>query len=201
MQTYAVNWPIGMGERFKACSIAAIASSTCLSAPPTAAAPPPYGDGYGRPRIEALLDQDLYYQFKEELEMIEELGPELDLRSVHAGQMTPVFFGSAMTNFGVQLFLDAFLDYALKPHPARQHPAGEVPPTDEEFSGFVFKLQANMDPKHRDRVAFVRVCSGKFEKDMVVTHARSGKSRCGCRTPKSCLARAANRSRRPSPGM
>lgn len=80
-----------------------------------------------------------------------------------------------MTNFGVELFLDAFLDYALKPG-AYRSTLGLIPPTHEEFSGFVFKLQANMDPKHRDRVAFVRVCSGKFEKDMTVNHARSGKS-------------------------
>lgn len=80
-----------------------------------------------------------------------------------------------MTNFGVELFLNAFLDYALKPssHPSTQ---GEIEPSYPEFSGFVFKLQANMDPKHRDRIAFIRVCSGKFEKDMVVHHARSGKS-------------------------
>ena len=129
----------------------------------------------GDPRIEQLLDQDLYYQFKEELEVIEELGPELDIELVHAGQMTPVFFGSAMTNFGVQLFLEAFLDYALKPGP-RNSSAGDIPPTRDDFSGFVFKLQANMDPRHRDRVAFIRVCSGKFEKDMVVNHARSGKA-------------------------
>jgi peptide chain release factor 3 len=88
--------------------------------------------------------------------------------------MTPVFFGSAMTNFGVQLFLDAFLNYALKPE-ARNSTAGALPPTYPEFTGFVFKLQANMDPKHRDRVAFVRVCTGKFEKDMTVNHARTGK--------------------------
>jgi peptide chain release factor 3 len=89
--------------------------------------------------------------------------------------MTPVFFGSAMTNFGVELFLDAFLEYALKPgnHLSSQ---GEIKPTYPEFSGFVFKLQANMDPKHRDRVAFIRVCSGKFEKDMLVNHARTGKT-------------------------
>ena len=80
-----------------------------------------------------------------------------------------------MTNFGVQLFLEAFLEYALKPGP-RTSTSGDIPPTHADFSGFVFKLQANMDPKHRDRVAFVRVCSGKFEKDMVVGHARSGKN-------------------------
>ena len=89
--------------------------------------------------------------------------------------MTPVFFGSAMTNFGVELFLESFMDFALKPGP-RESTVGMVPPSREEFSGFVFKLQANMDPRHRDRVAFVRVCSGRFEKDMVVNHARSGKN-------------------------
>ncbi|NMF84878.1 peptide chain release factor 3 [Nodosilinea sp. P-1105] len=176
LQTYAVNWPIGMGDRFKGVfdrrhrqihlferSIHGkkAAKNTVID--------------LGDPQIEDLLEQDLYYQFKEELEVIEEVGPELDLEAVHAGQQTPVFFGSAMTNFGVQLFLDAFLDYALKPS-ARPSTQGEIPPTHEDFSGFVFKLQANMDPKHRDRIAFVRVCSGKFEKDMVVSHARSGKS-------------------------
>ncbi|NJL46294.1 MAG: peptide chain release factor 3 [Leptolyngbyaceae cyanobacterium SM2_5_2] len=176
LQTYAVNWPIGMGERFKGvfdrrqrqihlfertAHGSRTARDTVID--------------LGDPRIEDFLEQDLYYQFKEELEVIEELGPELDLDVVHAGQMTPVFFGSAMTNFGVQLFLDAFLDYALMPSP-RRSTIGEIPPTHEDFSGFVFKLQANMDPKHRDRVAFVRVCSGKFEKDMVVNHARSGKT-------------------------
>ena len=176
METYAVNWPIGMGDRFKGvfdrrkrkihlfertAHGSREAKSTMID--------------LGDPQIEDLLDRDLYYQFKDELEMIEELGPELDLEAVHAGQMTPVFFGSAMTNFGVQLFLEAFLDYALKPGP-RTSTSGEIPPTYEDFSGFVFKLQANMDPKHRDRVAFVRVCSGKFEKDMVVSHARSGKN-------------------------
>jgi peptide chain release factor 3 len=176
LQTYAVNWPIGMGDRFKGVfdrrkrqihlferSVhgSRVAKDTVLE--------------LGDPRLEDLIDRDLYYQFKDELEVIEELGPELDLEAVHAGQQTPVFFGSAMTNFGVQLFLDAFLDYALKPSP-RSSTLGDIPPTHEDFSGFVFKLQANMDPKHRDRIAFVRVCSGKFEKDMVVSHARSGKS-------------------------
>jgi peptide chain release factor 3 len=176
LQTYAVNWPIGMGERFKGvfdrrkqkihlfertAHGSREAKSTTIS--------------LGDPQIEDLLEQDLYYQFKDELEMIEELGPKLDLEAVHAGQMTPVFFGSAMTNFGVELFLEAFLDYALKPGP-RTSTSGDILPTYEDFSGFVFKLQANMDPRHRDRVAFVRVCSGKFEKDMVVNHARSGKN-------------------------
>lgn len=176
LQTYAVNWPIGMGERFKGVFDRRTRQIHLFerTAHGSRAAKDTVID-LGDPRLEDLLEQDLYYQFKEELEVIEELGPELDLDAVHAGQMTPVFFGSAMTNFGVQLFLDAFLDYALPPSP-RDSTIGEIAPTHGEFSGFVFKLQANMDPKHRDRVAFVRVCSGKFEKDMVVNHARSGKT-------------------------
>lgn len=176
LQTYAVNWPIGMGDRFKGVFDRRQRQIHLFerTAHGSQAAKKTVID-LGDPQIETLLDQDLYYQFKEELEVIEELGPELDLDAVHAGQMTPVFFGSAMTNFGVQLFLEAFLDYALKPGP-RSSTLGDVPPTREDFSGFVFKLQANMDPRHRDRVAFVRVCSGKFEKDMVVNHARSGKN-------------------------
>ncbi|MDA0673685.1 MAG: peptide chain release factor 3, partial [Cyanobacteria bacterium] len=176
MQTYAVNWPIGMGEQFRGVfdrrqRAFHLFERTAHGSREAGVTVVKLGD----PRIEELVDQDLYYQFKEELEMIEELGPDLDLEAVHAGQMTPVFFGSAMTNFGVELFLEAFLDYALKPTP-HASTAGEISPTEEQFSGFVFKLQANMDPKHRDRVAFVRVCSGKFEKDMVVNHARTGKS-------------------------
>ena len=176
LQTYAVNWPIGTGDRFKgvfdrrnqqihlferSAHGSREAVSTVID--------------LGDPRIEQLLDQDLYHQFKDDLELIEGIGPELDSTLVHKGKMTPVFFGSAMTNFGVELFLDTFLDYALKPG-ARNSNLGEMQPTYPEFSGFVFKLQANMDPKHRDRVAFIRVCTGKFEKDMTVSHSRTGKT-------------------------
>ncbi|HEY9761590.1 MAG TPA: peptide chain release factor 3 [Trichocoleus sp.] len=176
LQTYAVNWPIGMGDRFKGVFDRRkrqihLFERTAHGSREAKATVIDLGD----PRIEELIDQDLYYQFKEELEVIEEIGPELDLELVHAGQQTPVFFGSAMTNFGVELFLESFLDYALKPA-GRASTLGEIEPTKEEFTGFVFKLQANMDPKHRDRIAFVRVCSGKFEKDMVVNHARLGKT-------------------------
>jgi peptide chain release factor 3 len=176
LQTYAVNWPIGMGDRFKGVfdrrqsqihlfersahgSRAAVDTVVHL----------------GDPKIEQLLEQDLYYQLKEDIELLEGVGAELDYAQIHGGKMTPVFFGSAMTNFGVELFLNSFLDYALKPH-SHHSSIGDVPPTYPDFSGFVFKLQANMDPKHRDRVAFVRVCTGKFEKDMTVNHARTGKS-------------------------
>jgi peptide chain release factor 3 len=175
LQTYAMNWPIGMGDRFKgvfdrfsqqihlferSAHGKREATETVIS--------------MGDPGIEDLLEQDLYYQLKDELELIEGVGPDLDLDLVHQGKMTPVFFGSAMTNFGVEMFLKSFLDYGLKPG-AHLSTAGSIEPNYPDFSGFVFKLQANMDPKHRDRVAFVRVCSGKFEKDMTVCHARTGK--------------------------
>ncbi|NJM88881.1 MAG: peptide chain release factor 3 [Hydrococcus sp. RU_2_2] len=175
LKTYAVNWPIGIGDRFKGVfdrraqaihlfERRAHGSQQAQERVIT----------LGDPQIEEYLETELYYQLKEELELISELGGELDLEEVHAGLMTPVFFGSAMTNFGVQLFLEAFLDYALKPE-GRNSSIGHIDPTYPDFTGFVFKLQANMDPKHRDRVAFVRVCTGKFEKDMTVNHARTGK--------------------------
>ncbi|NJM78409.1 MAG: peptide chain release factor 3, partial [Acaryochloridaceae cyanobacterium RU_4_10] len=176
LQTYAVNWPIGTGDRFKGVFDrrkqqihlferskhgAKEAQDTIIE--------------LGDPSLENLLDKDLYRQLKDELELLSEVGSPLDLDLVRRGKMTPIFFGSAMTNFGVELFLEAFLDYAMKPG-AYKSSLGPIDPTHPNFSGFVFKLQANMDPKHRDRVAFIRVCSGKFEKDMTVQHARTGKT-------------------------
>jgi peptide chain release factor 3 len=176
LQTYAVNWPIGTGDRFQGvfdrCKQqihlferrahgSKEASQTIIE--------------LGDPKIEEYLDKELYYQLKEELEILEEIAADFDIETIHSGQMTPVFFGSAMTNFGVQLFLNSFLEYALKPE-GRNSSLGKIEPTYPDFSGFVFKLQANMDPKHRDRIAFIRVCTGKFEKDMTVCHARTGKT-------------------------
>ncbi len=176
LQTYAVNWPIGMGDTFqgvydrrkKQVHLFERRSHGSQTAKDTVI-------DLDDPKLEEILDPDLYLQLQEDIEILEEIGSDLDLESIHAGQMTPVFFGSAMTNFGVELFLDAFLDYSLKPE-GRISSEGKVEPTYPDFSGFVFKLQANMDPKHRDRVAFIRVCTGKFEKDMTVTHARTGKT-------------------------
>lgn len=176
LKTYAVNWPIGMGDRFKGVysrrqKAIHLFERRAHGSQQAQERTIKLGD----PKIEEYLEEELYYQFKEDLEILEELGDDLNLDEVHAGKMTPIFFGSAMTNFGVELFLEAFLDYALRPE-GRNSSVGVVEPTHTEFSGFVFKLQANMDPKHRDRVAFVRVCTGKFEKDMTVSHARTGKT-------------------------
>ncbi|MBS3027390.1 MAG: peptide chain release factor 3 [Dolichospermum sp. DET50] len=175
LQTYAVNWPIGMGDRFKGVfdrqqqqvHLFERSSHGSKEAKETIL-------NIGDSQIETLIEKGLYHQLKDELELLEGVCPELDLDLVHAGKMTPVFFGSAMTNFGVELFLNNFLNFALKPG-IHSSSVGDVPPTYPEFTGFIFKLQANMDPKHRDRIAFVRVCTGKFEKDMTVNHARTGK--------------------------
>ena len=176
LATYAVNWPIGMGDRFKGIFNRRKKQIHLFErrAHGSKAAQDKVID-LGDSQIEEYLEQDLYYQLKEELEILDEIGGEFDLQQVHAGKMTPIFFGSAMTNFGVELFLKAFLEYAQQPE-AHKSSLGVIEPTYPDFTGFVFKLQANMDPKHRDRVAFVRVCTGKFEKDMTVQHARTGKT-------------------------
>jgi peptide chain release factor 3 len=113
-------------------------------------------------------------QFKSELELVDVAGDEFDLERVLKGQLTPVFFGSAMNNFGVQRFLERFIEIAPVPA-ARKTSEGPIQPTDPRFSGFIFKIQANMDPSHRDRVAFMRVCSGKFERNIEVNHTRLAK--------------------------
>ena len=114
-------------------------------------------------------------QLQSDIELLDGLGIAFDHDLVLSGQQTPVFFGSALTNFGVRLFLDAFIEFAPAPQPYDSD-AGQVHPSDETFSGFIFKIQANMNPKHRDSVAFMRVCSGQFQRGMSVTHSQSGKT-------------------------
>ena len=111
---------------------------------------------------------------QDELALLDAIGAHFDLETFLAGGTTPVFFGSALTNFGVRLLLDAVVDLAPPPSP-RDDIDGKPRDLDAPLSGFVFKVQANMDPSHRDRIAFLRVCSGRFERGMVVTHGPSGK--------------------------
>jgi peptide chain release factor 3 len=125
----------------------------------------------------------------EALALLDGASDPFDPEHVRAGEQTPMFFGSALTNFGVQPFLDHFLEIAPCPS-SRASDAGPIDPVETPFSGFVFKIQANMDPDHRDRVAFLRVCSGRFEKDGTATHARSGKK---VRLSKSSLVQARGR--------
>ena len=122
----------------------------------------------------AQINPQLYEPWRNEIEMLTIAGESFDRDAVMRGAITPVFFGSAMTNFGVQLLLDYFVRYASPPAP-RKSSAGVIQPDDEAFSGFVFKVQANMNPRHRDTLAFVRVCSGRFEKDMTVADPETGK--------------------------
>jgi peptide chain release factor 3 len=120
------------------------------------------------------MSSDDYSKFIEDLDILESAGESFNPDEVLKGTLTPVFFGSAKNNFGVQLLLDSFLEYAQPPVP-RTSTNGIVMPDAESFSGFIFKIQANMDPRHRDRIAFLRICSGKFTRDMQATHASTGK--------------------------
>src|SRR5690606_12578752 len=114
-------------------------------------------------------------QLCEDLELLDVAGDPLEMDKVLTGELTPVFFGSAINNFGVQTFLENFLSMAPKPEPRKNNAGEKIEPSRENFSGFVFKIQANMNPAHRDRVAFLRICSGKFERGMSVKHVRAGK--------------------------
>lgn len=117
----------------------------------------------------------IYYErLCDEIELLDMAGDPFDKERVLAGELTPMYFGSAMSNFGVQTFLEEFLDIAPAPG-ARNTKQGEVQPTEEPFSGFVFKIQANMNPTHRDRMAFIRICSGHYTKNMSVWHTLSKK--------------------------
>ncbi len=143
------------------------------------------------PAVRAKLDDYTYAEVKEQLEMLDGAGHPFDLAAVHAGRQTPVFFGSAVNNFGIELLLKGFLHASIPPQPRLNAvskiqvpgislPSSGVPdiiPVEhEKFSAFVFKIQTNMDPKHRDRIAFMRICSGKFSRDMTVVHQRTGKT-------------------------
>jgi peptide chain release factor 3 len=127
------------------------------------------------PGTRALLGELTYERLLHDVQLLDEAGHPFDAGQVMDGTLSPVFFGSALTNFGVEPFLREFLELAPSPLP-RESTIGPIDPARDEFTGFVFKIQANMDPKHRDRIAFVRVCSGKFEAGLPVTHVRTGKA-------------------------
>src|SRR5687768_4641167 len=126
------------------------------------------------PEARQVIGERVYAHFRESLDVIRSAGTQFDIDEYLSGIQTPVFFGSALTNFALEPFLQALVQLAPSPS-ARPSDSGVVAPTDDRFTGFVFKIQANMDPRHRDRVAFVRVCSGRFEKDMTLFNARVGK--------------------------
>jgi len=172
---FPVNWPIDPGMDFKGVYDRQTSEVHLFERTVGGAfrAPVSIG-GLSDPIIRDRLDEPTYLKITEELSMLDMAGASFDAEAILAGKTTPVFFGSAANNFGVKLMLDGFLKHSSAPKP---HIAGEqfVEPHDPVFSGFIFKIQANMDPRHRDRIAFLRICSGKFERDMNVIHSRTGK--------------------------
>jgi peptide chain release factor 3 len=172
---FPVNWPIGNGFEFKGVFDRQTRQMHLFERTVGGQFRAPVQVGaLDDEIIRARLDEATFHRTVEELEMLEHAGHEWDDAAVLADTTTPVFFGSAVNNFGVQLLLDGFLKHSPPPKP-RVMAGVEISPEHPGFSGFIFKIQANMDPKHRDRVAFIRVCSGKFERDMTVHHSRSKK--------------------------
>ena len=175
IDTCPVNWPIGSGKNFKGVYERDLGAITTFVA-----------EGAGQREIETHLLQmddpdtekkigsDYMAQLRDEIELLDGAGQELDMDLVRSGKLSPVFFGSALTNFGVETFLRHFLKMTLPPTP-RVADTGIIDPVEEPFSAFVFKIQANMNKAHRDRIAFMRICSGKYEAGMEVNHIQGGK--------------------------
>ena len=174
--TYPMNWPIGNGRTFR--GVFDRASRRVLAFE---------GDGranatrrvaeveaeLGDPALDELVGEENHRALMDDIELLDGADHEFDLEAVRTGRLTPVFFGSALTNFGVEPFLRDFLRLAPAPGPHADALTGDsVEATDPDFSGFVFKIQANMDRNHRDRIAFLRICSGKFERGMDAWHVQ-----------------------------
>lgn len=174
IKSYPINWPIGTGSEFK--GVYERESNTIQVFD---------GGNHGQTEVESvkgdindevfndLLGDALHNKLIEDIELLDIAGDEFDVEKVRRGELSPVFFGSALTNFGVEPFLKSFLDLTTAPL-SRQSSIGEIDPFSEDFSAFVFKIQANMNPAHRDRIAFMRICSGQFKKGMEVFHIQGG---------------------------
>jgi peptide chain release factor 3 len=169
-----LSWPIGMGKRFK--GVYNLYKKELNLFTPGGTTAPVSGiiiNNLDDPKLDEILGSQAD-ELRQDIELIEGAADPLSMDLYLKGTQTPVFFGSAINNFGVRELLDAFVDMAPRPIP-RMTQTREVSPYEEPFSGFVFKIQANMDPAHRDRIAFLRICSGKFTKGMKVRHHRIGK--------------------------
>jgi peptide chain release factor 3 len=175
IQCAPVTWPIGKGKRFMGVYDLRTDRTHLFSARHGGKiAEGEVIEGIDNPRMDELLG-DQAAELREEMELIQGASHSLELQAYRSGRQTPVFFGSAINNFGVKELLDAFVAYAPPPCP-REALQRQVKPTEEKFTGFVFKIQANMDPAHRDRIAFLRVCSGRYKKGMKMHHVRLGKT-------------------------
>jgi peptide chain release factor 3 len=170
IHSYPMNWPIGSGKDFKGVYNRRTSQVELFS------------DGnHGQQKvatntadINVHLGTDFHEKLMEDIELLEVAGDDFNLDKILGGELTPVFFGSALTNFGVESFLESFLEITPPPSP-RHSTIGMIDPLENDFSGFIFKIQANLNPSHRDRIAFLRICSGKFEKGMTTQHMRSEK--------------------------
>ena len=170
-----MTWPIGMGKRFKGVYQLYKDEVLLFSAQHGGKiAKAEVIKGLDNPKLDELLG-DQAEELREEIELVQGASNEFNLEDYLQGTLTPVFFGSAINNFGIIELLDAFAEYAPMPQP-RNAEQREVSPKETEFSGFIFKVQANMDPAHRDRIAFMRICSGIFDKGMKLNHVRLGKN-------------------------
>ncbi len=174
IQCAPITWPMGMGKNFK--GVFNLVTNTIHLYSPTHGGKVQDGEvieGLNNPRLDELFGP-LAADFRDEVELVRGASHEFDLDAYLRGDMTPVFFGSAINNFGVRELLDAFVEYAPAPQP-RPTLSRDVDADEEAFSGFVFKIQANMDPQHRDRIAFMRICSGEFRQGMKMRHVRIGR--------------------------
>jgi len=173
--TCPINWPIGSGKSFKGVYERMSRKVTIFSDTEKGTR-----EGYTRvididsPEIDEVVEPDQKALLLEEIELLDGASPEFEQELVSAGELSPVFFGSALTNFGVEIFLKHFLEMTSAPLP-RIADIGIVEPVKESFSAFVFKIQANMNKAHRDRIAFMRICSGEFDAGMEVYHVQGDK--------------------------
>jgi peptide chain release factor 3 len=171
---FPVNWPLGDGPRFKGVYDRENKKVHLFERTVHGSFRAPVNvSGIEDQSVKDTVDEITYAQVCDELELLEGAGADFDVNQVLSGKLTPVFFGSAANNFGVQLLLDRFLELSPPPIP-RKSEEQTVNPASKEFSAFVFKIQANMNPKHRDRIAFIRIVSGQFERDMDVFNTRTG---------------------------
>lgn len=175
--TCPINWPIGSGKNFKGVydrgekSVVMYADTEKGTKEGEITVIPIEEED----ELSKYIEEDLKGQFLEEVELLDGASAQFDLEVVQAGELTPVFFGSALTNFGVEIFLQYFLKMTTTPLP-RKADIGLIHPVENDFSAFVFKIQANMNKAHRDRIAFMRICSGKYEASMEVKHIQGGKT-------------------------
>ena len=175
IRTCPINWPIGCGKNFKGVydrHDKTITTFTAAMGGAKEVATQTYSLEDGQ--LDSVIGADYHSQLLDEIELLDGAADEFDLDRVSRGNLSPVFFGSALTNFGVETFLQHFLKMTTSPLP-RKTITGEVDPFKEDFSAFVFKIQANMNKAHRDRIAFMRIVSGKFEAGMEVNHVQGGK--------------------------